>query len=209
MQNQPAKTNSPNADSTVERIIDAAEQLFADNSYEGTTLRQIAQQVGIKEPSIYAHFANKEAVYGAVIDRALQPFLLEIGGWIGSDLTLRDLYEMPRKILALHAQHPYAARILHREFCNPLDRISPKIMEWLDRIVQQSGVLLANLPSRDGKPLDKSQVVIQIITLTNMTLGFFATQGMQMKLMGQDYDRERMFEEHVQLVAKIFRGLVV
>lgn len=196
-------------DSTVERIIDAGEVLFAENSYEGTTLRQIAQRVGIKEPSIYAHFASKEAIYNAVIDRALRPFHAEIDTWIKTEMTLRDLFEIPRKLLSLHARHPYAARILHREFCNPVDRISPKIMEWLDQITQQSRVFMGELHEPGAHPLDQSKVVINIVTLTNITLGFFSTQGMQARLLGDAYDEERLFDEYVRILAKIFRGLLV
>ena len=61
-------------DSTQQRILDAAEELFATRSFEATTLREIAHKVGIREPSLYAHFAGKDAIYGAVIDRALEPF---------------------------------------------------------------------------------------------------------------------------------------
>ena len=70
-----ARNTAKKPDSTRDRILDAAEKLFAENSYEGTTLREIAKGVGIREPSLYAHFANKDAIYGAVIDRALLPSL--------------------------------------------------------------------------------------------------------------------------------------
>lgn len=195
-------------DSTPERILDAAEMLFAEYGYEGTTLRQIAQRVGIKEPSIYAHFAGKEAVYGAVIDRALQPFHAEMESWIKTEMTVRDLLVIPRKLLELHSRHPYAARIMHREFCNPADHISPKVMVWLDQIALQSQVFMSELQGPGQPPLDHARVVTHIITLTNITLGFFSTQGMQGNLLKDQYDEERMFEEYVSILTKIFRGLL-
>ena len=196
------------ADSTIERILDAGEELFAEYGYEGTTLRQIAQKVGIKEPSIYAHYAGKEAVYGAVIDRALQPFHAEMQTWITTTMTLRDLFEIPRKLLLLHSRHPYAARIMHREFCSPLDRINPQVMAWLDQIALQSRIFMTDLAG-ESTPLSPERVVTHIITLTNVTLGFFSTQGMQKKLLGEDYDDARLFDEHVAILAKIFRGVLL
>lgn len=209
MDHHQAEPLSQNSDSTIDRIIDAGEVLFAENGYEGTTLRQIAQRVGIKEPSIYAHFAGKEAVYGAVIDRALRPFHAEMDSWIKTEMTLRDLFEIPRKLLLLHAKHPYAARIMHREFCLPADRISPKVMEWLEQIAQQSRVFMGELHDPEAEPLDPSRVVVHIVTLTNITLGFFSTQGMQARLLGDDYDDARLFDEYVHILARIFRGLLV
>lgn len=208
----PEKTKSEprsKTESTLQKIIDAAEQLFAENSYEGTTLREIAHKVGIREPSLYAHFPNKEAIYGAVIDRALTPFFEEINSWNKSDLSLRELFEIPRKILQLHSLQPYSAQILHREFSNPAEKISPKIMEWLEQITDQSKVFMDSLPENQHMIMHKRKVVINIITLTNITLGVFSSQGMQMKLLGKDYDQSALFEEHIKIVTKIFKSLLI
>ncbi len=51
---------------TRERILDAAIELFARQGIAGTSLRQIAQAVGIKESAIYAHFEGKEALCPAI-----------------------------------------------------------------------------------------------------------------------------------------------
>ncbi|GHO98335.1 hypothetical protein KSF_083830 [Reticulibacter mediterranei] len=54
---------------TRERILDAAIELFARQGIAGTSLRQIAQAVGIKESAIYAHFEGKEALCPAIFAR--------------------------------------------------------------------------------------------------------------------------------------------
>lgn len=59
---------------TAERILDAAERQFAERGYDGTSLSEIAQQVGIRTPSLYKHFSNKRALYEAVMARLLDPY---------------------------------------------------------------------------------------------------------------------------------------
>ncbi|WP_042170335.1 TetR/AcrR family transcriptional regulator [Paenibacillus gorillae] len=48
---------------TSEKIIQAALTMFADSGYEGTSMSEIAKVVGIKTPSIYAHFKSKEQLF--------------------------------------------------------------------------------------------------------------------------------------------------
>ncbi|QOS99791.1 TetR/AcrR family transcriptional regulator [Brevibacterium sp. JNUCC-42] len=48
---------------TANKIKEAALQCFALHGYEGTSLAQIANEVGIKKPSIYAHFKAKEDLF--------------------------------------------------------------------------------------------------------------------------------------------------
>ena len=54
--------------STKEKILDAALSLFAENGYDGTSVEQIANIVGIKAPSLYKHYKGKvryEEMFGS------------------------------------------------------------------------------------------------------------------------------------------------
>lgn len=56
---------------TAERIIEEALHYFAKHGYEGTSLSQIANEVGVKTPSLYAHFKSKEMIFFACLEAAL------------------------------------------------------------------------------------------------------------------------------------------
>ena len=56
--------------STKEKILETALTLFAKNGYDGTSVEQIAQDVGIKAPSLYKHFKGKEDILNSLIDTA-------------------------------------------------------------------------------------------------------------------------------------------
>lgn len=196
-------------DNTRERILNAAEQLFAENSYDGTTLREIAGRVGIREPSLYAHYAGKEAIYSAVIDRALLPFSDELFYWSKAPMGLQQIFDIPRKLMELHSRHPYSAQILHREFTSPAHRISPQVLQWQQQFVEQSRAFMQTLPDSVVDSLTKTKVVANMVTLTLLVLGCFSSLGMQSQLLGDEYDSHQLFEEQVKLVTRIFKSLLL
>ncbi len=57
-----------------EILAGATELLERTGSEEAVTLRAVARQVGISAPSIYSHFADREAIVTAIVDDAFSDF---------------------------------------------------------------------------------------------------------------------------------------
>lgn len=59
----------PKSSSKSERILDAAEALFAIRGYDGVTMRQIASRAGVDVALANYHFGRKIDVFNAVFER--------------------------------------------------------------------------------------------------------------------------------------------
>jgi len=55
-----------------EQLIEIAIRLFARKGYEGTSLRDIADEAKITKAALYYHFPNKEALYGRIVLESMQ-----------------------------------------------------------------------------------------------------------------------------------------
>lgn len=58
---------------TRDRILDAAEKLFADNGFSGTSLRAITGAAGANVAAVHYHFGSRDALLRAVFHRIVAP----------------------------------------------------------------------------------------------------------------------------------------
>lgn len=66
-----APSDAPAVDSGRDRIMDEAATLFLRHGYEGTSLRQLADVVGMKAGSLYYHFASKDDLLTEILHRGI------------------------------------------------------------------------------------------------------------------------------------------
>ncbi|MEK7687115.1 MAG: helix-turn-helix domain-containing protein, partial [Pseudomonadota bacterium] len=52
-----------------EEILQAAKELFLEEGYDATTIRRIADRVGVSAPALYLYFHDKEAMMLALCDQ--------------------------------------------------------------------------------------------------------------------------------------------
>lgn len=69
----PAAEGRRDAEATQERLLDAAERLFAERGFEGTSLRAVTQAAGTSVSAAHYHFGSKRALWGATLRRRVEP----------------------------------------------------------------------------------------------------------------------------------------
>jgi len=92
---------------TRERILFEASQLFAVMGYHATTTREIARAVGVRQPSLFHHFASKREIMQALLSYDLDAFAFveSLAAQEGSAAV--RLYRYLREDMALVIRSPY------------------------------------------------------------------------------------------------------
>ncbi|RNB80221.1 TetR/AcrR family transcriptional regulator [Brevibacillus fluminis] len=86
---------------TANLIIEAALKLFTQHGYEGASLADIANEVGIHKSSIYTHFKKKEDIFLAVFEYAMADYrehLKQLLTTIQHDSIEDSLYKILRDV---------------------------------------------------------------------------------------------------------------
>lgn len=63
-------------------ILEAAWDAAHETSLATLTLRDVAERVGMQPPSLYSHFASKNAIYDAMFEQAWRALLDQVPAWV-------------------------------------------------------------------------------------------------------------------------------
>lgn len=130
-----------NTNDTYERILHVAEDVFSRYGYLGARIDDIAELVGIRRPSLFHHFRNKEALYQAVLKRwaATQAdFFEQALGHVETKDPVRELELLVDATFQFLVDHPnYAYLSLHTIASNRIEQaprdINPTTLNyWAD-----------------------------------------------------------------------------
>lgn len=99
-----------------ERILNAAEDLFANSSYSATRISDIATKAEVNQALVHYYFSTKEKLYGAVLDRLFKQWetYLEQPTWenVAPELVLRQYIQTHFDI---KCKIPNLYKIFHKE----------------------------------------------------------------------------------------------
>jgi AcrR family transcriptional regulator len=145
----PDEGATPEAPSTRERILNVALDLFTEKGFDGSSLREVAERLGVTKAAIYYHFASKDDILMALHMRlhefgkdALsqmteEPVTLERWGQLLDQIVGQMLAQ--RKLFLLHERNQAALEKLHRE---DHDAEHEDIQDKFHRVLADSRVLM-------------------------------------------------------------------
>ena len=67
------------ANDTKERILEAALEMFSQNGYAGTNIRELSASLGLVKSGVYKHYESKEAIWNALLDEMIAYYAEHFG----------------------------------------------------------------------------------------------------------------------------------
>jgi AcrR family transcriptional regulator len=109
---------------TRQRILDVALDLFVEQGYEETSLRQIAERVGVTKAALYYHFRSKDEILMTLhepVHELMRNAMARLedpaggGMWIGFLDWLIDQLAVHSRLLLLYQRNATALGAVHRK----------------------------------------------------------------------------------------------
>jgi AcrR family transcriptional regulator len=198
---------------TASRIMDVAEDLFATQGYDGTSLRQIADGAGIKEPGLYNHFTGKQGLYEAVLHRGLNPMAEALSAHLNRGTGLRDYTDLPAVMTDLLLEHPQMAALFQQALQGDSASVGNQLVaKWLETLFSKGMRSLQEVgPPGVDSPGEHNgaTLAINVIALFNMTTGYFLSQRAFDSMSTGDLKDPDNVARQKRLLHKVIRAMLI
>lgn len=201
---------------TINKIVIAAEELFAQNGYEGTTLRQITRTAKVNLAAVNYHHGDKESLYLEILRRRIQPInqarlaRLAVAETEAGDqpVPLAVIFRlMAGPFFALFADSEdrgrHAARLIGRSLIEPLPFMDKFLAEEFQPVMARYGQALRRhapaLPPEDFLWRLNFVVGALLHTLASLHRMKFLTRGIC-----SDHDHAAALSRFVQFASAAF-----
>ncbi len=203
----PAAPRRRKGERTAERILDAAEALFAERGYAGATLRDVAAEVGLRTPSLYNHFPSKESLYAAVLERGISPVLDVLTEVVETrNRSDRDVRQTVERTMGLVGKHPNLPRLIQHETLSGGRHLTPMLRDWVQRTFARAYEMVE--ASSAASRWDPDQFPLLVLAMYHVFVGYFAIAHVYKDLNGEDLLTEQALAKQTRffgdLVAVLF-----
>ncbi len=188
-------------EATAARILDVAEELFAERGYEGTTLRDVAARVGIRNPSLYNHFDGKESLYAAVLDRGIRPVVELLSEFVDQR---ENRGELVVRVMDVLSRRPNLPRLVMHETISGGQRLTPMLRSWIGPVFARANEMV-EAPEGGWDPELAPHLML---AMYHVVVGYFATAPLYKDLNGENLlapeALERQSRALVELTTRLF-----
>lgn len=199
---------------TKHRILDEALTLFSEKGYANVYVADIAERVGIKAPSLYKHYKNKQAIFDAIIEEMDQRFKDQAGQLQISGTDARadaDIYKDISESRLIDTGKGLFLYFLHDSYTKRFRKMLT-IEQFRDKALAQAyQKQYADMPlSYQGMLLGLmvEAGVLQTDNVEIMTLHFYAPIYMLLTICDREPEREkeavRKLEEHIKQFNRLY-----
>ncbi len=186
------------------QLLRVATRRFARQGFDSTSLQEIAEEVGIKKPSLLHHFPSKNDLLLAVLDNLFEHWTSRLPALLEAVTSGRGRFEaITQELLRFFREDPDRARLLVRELMDRPEAMKQRLAQTLTPWV----TLIADYmrKSQDAgqvhKDVDPEAYIVHVVTLAVSGIAALPVLGGALSA-----DRQKAQERHVKELLRMARS---
>lgn len=189
-------------------LLAAARRLFAEHGFHGASVGDIADAAGLRKPSLFHHFATKEALYRAVMEELFAELAEAIVGPVAAKGSYAERLDVVNDALVdFFAAKPEAARLLFREALEPgAPMAGDGVARALGILAGAEGFLSAGMEAGEFVHQPPKQL---LLSLTGLHLAYFALGPLVAPMLGAPLHESAMVDARRAAVRAQVRAMVL
>lgn len=200
----PGSSDAPTRD----RILDAAEALFAERGFDGASMRDVAAGAGLNAASLYNHFASKQALYEAVLERGVAPLLEEIARAAGTPHPPGP--EVGDAIIDALMRHlgrtPHLPRLVQHEAVRGGENLASLARRFIRPLFSEGLAALKRSP--EAARFEERELPLLIAAWMHIVFGHFAMAPLLAEVLDEDPLSPTTLEAQTRFLRKLSRLLL-
>jgi AcrR family transcriptional regulator len=172
------------AELTRERILEAAEVMFAKHGLNGTRIREISETAEVNNATIYSYFPSKTDLHEAVLERGMRPLLDLMMEFSARPNDVEATGRLLRGAMKHLSERPNLSRLLYLEIISEGSYLEELYSRWLRPLFSFG---LAELKkSTASTPWEGDLAPLIVTAFVQLTFGHFALAPLFRELIGAD-----------------------
>lgn len=173
------------AESRRDTILAVSLRRFAADGFAGTSLNDIADEVGIKRPSLLYHFPSKEALYRAAVLSAVEEWIEPLrDATVAVAQGWEQIERVLRSALQFFEERPDLVRLARREAIDGGPILTDELGGALRPLFDQATRWLEG--EMDADRLRRYDAAQLVITSYGAVLSYFSDAALVTTLLGAD-----------------------
>jgi AcrR family transcriptional regulator len=181
---------------TADRILDAAEARFAAKGFDATSLGDIADDVGIRAPSLYKHFASKQELWEAVLARLLDPYVELLGKLLVVPGNAAEAEANLDAVLEHYLATPRLAELVQHAALAGGAQVELLVQRWYGPLFKRASQLTQG-----------TDPTLTVLAFHSLMSGYVTMAGLHRKLLGKDPRKPAARAAFAQVMKRMVRGL--